>query len=276
MQKSFFKRDYAIWVHSCQLYHDNEWKQKAKPLRLVYQLLSHSIKNRRCPTEQLMRKLVYEMTIGQRFLAGPLSHSVKSIEVLSILRFDRSEISVICKVVFENPRLATNRIFDDEVAETQELEKDRNGVCTFFVKRKLPDPPKGINPRLVYLSTPWKIEGGIGRTACLGSARQIKAMMRALEKAGIIYKVISLTNARFSRDSLIGILTDRQREILNAAVKDGYYDIPRKIRSDALATKLGMSNATFVAHRRKAEKRLLLEIFNSPLASVQADAKKPA
>jgi hypothetical protein len=165
-------------------------------------------------------------------------------------------------VEFKNPHGTKNQLFEDREAEVQELERDKNGVRTLFVRRKLPDPPEGVNPRLVYLDTPWRVENGIGRATCLGSSKQIGGMLNALQKAGIEYKVLSLTDAKFSRSSLIGVLTDRQREVIGKAFQLGYYDIPRKTGSDELAKRLGMRNATFVAHRRKAERRLLAEILN--------------
>jgi len=202
------------------------------------------------------------MQIGRRFLAGPLSASVKSIEVLNVLRFDRNEISVICRVVFREPGTRANRLFEDKKAEVQKLEIEKNGVVTYFIRRRLPKPPSGINPYIVYLSTPWTVEDGIGRATCLGSSTQIQEMMKSLEKAGIAYKIVSLANARFSRSSLLRLLTDKQREVISKAREEGYYDIPRKIRSDEMASKLGMRNATFVMHRRKAEKHLIEEIFS--------------
>jgi predicted DNA binding protein len=91
--------------------------------------------------------------------------------------------------------------------------------------------------------------------------KQINELLKSLQKAGIAYKIISLTDAKFSLSSLLSVLTSKQREVLAKAFLNGYYDIPRKMRSDELAKKLGMRNATFVAHRRKAEKRLLTEIL---------------
>lgn len=210
-----------------------------------------------------MRRIIYEIDIGEgRFLAGPLSQAVKSVEVLDILRFDRNDISLICKVWFKSPKSSgEKRLFDDEMAEVQKLDEDRNGICTFFVRRKLPDPPEGVNPRLVYLTTPWKVENGIGRATFLGSKRQIKSMLNELHKAGIAYRIISLADARFSETALLSVLTEKQCEVVSKAFQEGYYDIPRRIHSDELAVKLGMRNATFVAHRRKAERRLLAEIL---------------
>ena len=129
-----------------------------------------------------MRRLVYEINIGQRFLAGPLSQTVKSVEVLNVLRFDKNDISLICRVKFKNSFSKVNRFFDDNKADVQELEKDREGARTYFVRRKLPNPPKGVNPRLVYLSTPWRVEDGVGRATFLGSGKQITGMLRGYKK----------------------------------------------------------------------------------------------
>ena len=87
-------------------------------------------------------------------------------------------------------------------------------------------------------------------------------MLKALQKQGLTYKIISLSDVKVSPSALLDLLTDKQREVLAAAFKQGYYDIPRKMRSDELALKLHMRNATFVAHRRKTERQLMAEILS--------------
>jgi predicted DNA binding protein len=76
------------------------------------------------------------------------------------------------------------------------------------------------------------------------------------------YKVVSLTDARFSPNSPIARLTEKQRRVLITAYKLGYYDLPRRIGSEELARKLNLVKSTFVAHRRKAERRLLTEMLS--------------
>jgi HTH DNA binding domain len=201
------------------------------------------------------------MEIGERFLAGPLSRTVRSVEVLDVLRFEKNSISVVCRAQFRNPWSSENALFDDRIAKVQELARDRNGARTYFVRRRLPEAPGGVNTSLVYLTTPWRVENGVGRGTLLGSAREIRSFLRSLENAGFTFRIISLTDARFFPGSLLNLLTDRQRQVLAKAFEQGYYDIPRKMGSDDLARELGMRNATFVAHRRKAERRLLGEIL---------------
>ncbi|MHA1145917.1 MAG: helix-turn-helix domain-containing protein [Candidatus Helarchaeota archaeon] len=54
--------------------------------------------------------------------------------------------------------------------------------------------------------------------------------------------------------------TDRQREIASYAVRHGYYDSPKKIRTEAIAKHFGISNSAIGEHLRKVE-RSTMEFF---------------
>jgi predicted DNA binding protein len=69
-------------------------------------------------------------------------------------------------------------------------------------------------------------------------------------------------DARFPPNSPMGRLTEKQRRVLIAAYKLGYYDIPRRITSGEMARKLNLVKSTFSAHVRKAERRLLTEMLS--------------
>lgn len=57
--------------------------------------------------------------------------------------------------------------------------------------------------------------------------------------------------------SPINLLTEKQREVLLAAYTRGYYDIPRKVNTEALAKRLNLIDSTIVENLRKAEQRLI-------------------
>ena len=70
-----------------------------------------------------------------------------------------------------------------------------------------------------------------------------------------------MADANFSPISPLNRLTEKQREVIMTAYKMGYYDIPRKITSEELAERLGLVGSTVVEHLRKAEQRLMTQLF---------------
>jgi predicted DNA binding protein len=89
--------------------------------------------------------------------------------------------------------------------------------------------------------------------------------MEKIDALGIHYRVVLLADANFSPTSPLSQLTEKQQEVLLAAYKWGYYDIPRKITSQELAKKLGLVNSTVVEHLRKAEQRLIKQTLDTKL-----------
>ncbi|WP_224450593.1 bacterio-opsin activator domain-containing protein [Haloprofundus salilacus] len=59
-------------------------------------------------------------------------------------------------------------------------------------------------------------------------------------------------------------LTDRQREVLQAAYNAGYYDWPREATGKDVAEDLGITSATFSEHIHTAERKLLTVLFSEP------------
>ena len=114
-----------------------------------------------------------------------------------------------------------------------------------------------------YLSTPFEFKDGKLRVTLLGSSSQVKGFLANLSKQTLVkYRIASLTDARFPPNSPIGRLTDKQRRVLVAAYRLGYYDVPRRITSEELARKLDLVKSTLSAHVRKAERRLLTEMLS--------------
>lgn len=56
-------------------------------------------------------------------------------------------------------------------------------------------------------------------------------------------------------------LTDRQREVLEAAFEAGYYDWPREISGEDLADRMDISQPTLSEHLTTAERKLLSLLF---------------
>ncbi len=60
-----------------------------------------------------------------------------------------------------------------------------------------------------------------------------------------------------SHEYLAALLTQRQRKVLETAVKDGYYNLPRKTTQESIANEIGVTPETINEHLRKIESTVL-------------------
>ncbi len=206
-----------------------------------------------------MRRLVVELGVrdAARVLPNRSLEKIMSLEVLSFLKSTPEEVALICRVQFKDVTTKMEEVFTDKAEEVQLLEQDERGYICFF-KRKL-RRVRDTSPLSSggYLSIPYEIDNERIKVTFLGNAKEVRGFLRSLDDAGFPYKVRSLMDAKFSPASPIGLLTDKQRRVILAALSLGYYDVPRRVSSEELASRLNIREATLVMHRRKAEKRLL-------------------
>lgn len=57
-------------------------------------------------------------------------------------------------------------------------------------------------------------------------------------------------------------LTNRQEEVVQRALDEGYFEWPREVTSDELAAKMDISRATLLEHLRKGEAKLLSDALD--------------
>jgi predicted DNA binding protein len=213
-----------------------------------------------------------EVSEKELYKAGielPPVKKIKSLELLYFLRQDDQELSAISRVEFKDPDIKIEEVIGSGLLEdAQVIEKEKNGTYILFTRSGAPSLSavlKEIGIQGGYLFPPLGIEDGKVKFSFLGSEKQIKEFMEKLDAIGIHYRVVLLADANFSPISPFSQLTERQQEVLLAAYKWGYYDIPRKITSQQLAKKLGLVDSTVVEHIRKAEQRLIKQIIEAKL-----------
>lgn len=91
-----------------------------------------------------------------------------------------------------------------------------------------------------------------------------KDMMKFIEVVkAYIGKVVNISfkQSTYEKKDLLSVLTGKQREIMTAAYRYGYYDIPKGISSEQLSEKVNISKPTLLEHLRKAERRIFTEML---------------
>ena len=174
------------------------------------------------------------------------------------------EFAAISRVEFKDPNASVEELLARKLlAEVQVLEREKNGAYIVFI-RSAPTLSSVLSILGItsgYLFPPIGIEDDKIKLSFLGSEAQVKEFLEGINALKIHYHVALLTDAEFSPVSPLNQLTEKQREILLAAYKHGYYAVPRKINSKELSKKLGLANSTMVEHLRKAESRLLTRLL---------------
>ena len=201
--------------------------------------------------------------LGRLLGAESSLRKVELFEVLSFLREEPNEVAMICRVKFKAGETKIEDVLPDDSTIAQHLEEEKSGAHIYFLRRKY--GPKVPTPKMFetggYLTLPFEIRDGWIRATFLGNVNEIKRFRKIIDEMGMRYRVVSLGDARFSPTSPLAHLTEKQRKVVTAAFKLGYYDLPKRIGSKELGRRLGIRSSTLVVHRIKAERRLLAEIL---------------
>jgi predicted DNA binding protein len=94
----------------------------------------------------------------------------------------------------------------------------------------------------------------------MGEQENLSNFVEMSKNIGTIRKM-SFRRAAYHKADILNVLTGKQREVMVAAFKNGYYEYPKKISSKALSQKVNISKPTLLQHMRKAEGRILQEIM---------------
>jgi predicted DNA binding protein len=107
---------------------------------------------------------------------------------------------------------------------------------------------------------PVAVRDGWYRFDLTGTREELDELRGVLENSPLSYELESLVTST-DRDSL---LTDRQRELLDAAVREGYFTVPRDCTLAELAETVGVDKSTASTVLRRAEGRLVKWYLSGP------------
>jgi DNA-binding CsgD family transcriptional regulator len=214
-----------------------------------------------------MRKMVLEVEPSEetRSSLGPNLEHLSSYEILEQLKYDREKGTCVDLI---QCRLREGLTIEDTDwfghMEVLSVLKSEGEVHTCLVKYYEPPDAKDVGDDfemdLVY-TTPSLISEDRMVLSAIGPDRDLARFMDGIKKhVGEVTKM-SMSRAAYQRRDILTILTDRQREVLTAANQYGYYEYPRKVSSEKLADRVGISKPVLLQHLRKAERRIMADIF---------------
>ncbi|MGD0057088.1 MAG: helix-turn-helix domain-containing protein [Methanomassiliicoccales archaeon] len=99
---------------------------------------------------------------------------------------------------------------------------------------------------------------------------KISKLVRSIEGIGGTVKLVSMrplgeygisSESYLTSGSIVAGLTRKQIDALAKAYQFGYFETPARIDADAMARRVGLSRSTFAEHLRKAESKVMYNIF---------------
>jgi predicted DNA binding protein len=104
----------------------------------------------------------------------------------------------------------------------------------------------------ILLKMPVIVKNGIAKWEILAPQEKIGKLKQLLDEKNIIFELKSIKKYKEEPQ-----LTERQSEVLDQAVKLGYYEIPRKISLTELASTLNIAKSTLSGILRRIDKKLI-------------------
>jgi len=189
---------------------------------------------------------------------------IVSLGLVEFIRFDSNrliEVAIIEIVLrkdkkFKDVRLPPFARITKVFSET----KDRV-VCLY--EAKYPQMAKPLFKKMdqdIIWERPFKITKDYAVVSGAGTEANLKRFIKAARIFGSVER-ISYSKADYKGHNELDKLTNRQKEVLKAAKRYGYYRYPREISSEELAKKIKCSKTTLIEHLRRIENKLITSVM---------------
>jgi DNA-binding CsgD family transcriptional regulator len=228
-----------------------------------------------------MIEVELEIPIGLDSAVTPLLTALKNVHFIDTLNFGSDGFTFLCNATAEewesvNKYLRSKGNHSNEIIV---LSTKKDGTVVFLAKGKWTGSGLGgdvtHNVDIQFFKE-WEKKSDIYsighpkvtvhsiKSVILAPEDRADELLRGLRFLKVNYKVLRMGAPRKRQGNPLSSLTERQRFVLRLAYEMGYYDIPRKTRTEELARKLGIDKGTFNDHLRRAEKHVIEDIFKEP------------
>lgn len=142
------------------------------------------------------------------------------------------------------------------------------GVATVRIETDAPLLLLAAKRSGLPIEMPLDIEDGVAEVEVTGEHERVAEMGRRLSELGLEFEVERVRQ----RVDPARLLTDRQRELLLAAVDLGYYDVPREATLTEVAERVGIAKSTCSETLQRVERTVVREFVDDlPRRPVDAE-----
>jgi predicted DNA binding protein len=161
----------------------------------------------------------------------------------------------LAEVTAEDLPALLSDIETDDAVDSLELLGHRDETALIQFETTAPLLLFPVHSSGVPLEMPFTIQDGEARWDITAPQSRLSKLGEQLEAFGIPFDVERIEQ-RVESDRL---LTERQRELVDAAVESGYYDTPRQCSLTDLSERVGLAKSTCSETLHRAEEQIIKE-----------------
>lgn len=208
-----------------------------------------------------MKKMSIRILSGEFIKEQVAPDFFERFEILAIYSIDSEIQTEVCrfrlKEGYEIDEIAKRGC----IKEFFLLQSDQH-TFTCVMKGEFPKEIKTFIRTLeIKIEFPIIIENGFIIMSIIGTSAELHAITSTFIENGWKMEILAVENYNPDLNSILHILTDKQRSILIESYNSGYFDHPRRINAGELAEKMGIHKTTFLEHIHRAEKRLISHLI---------------
>jgi predicted DNA binding protein len=143
------------------------------------------------------------------------------------------------------------------VLEFSLLERDENRI-KFNVKTKDPYLLYGVIKCGVLVNFPVNVREGYAYWRLIATRERIDELLTLFDQKQIKYELLRIGNAPYDISDDKNKLSLEESEVLDRAIKLGFFEVPRKISLEELANELGKSKSALSVMLRKIIKKKVM------------------
>jgi len=203
-------------------------------------------------SEIMIAKL--EISMPEKLWIAELSKKYPDItfEILSILPTEKMVGNALIKFNGSNLDHLVTEIKAHPSSIELHLISDSTNSKILNVKTNDPWLLISIIKSEIILKMPVLVKNGIAKWEVLAPQEKIGKLKKLLDEKQIKFELKSIMKYKEEPQ-----LTEKQSQVLDQAVKLGYYEIPRKITLTELAAQLNLAKSTLSGILRRIDKRLI-------------------
>ncbi len=224
-----------------------------------------------------MRQITVEIPVTAQSRTSSFIRALETIEIIEVLEFRSGGISLLCSGTADQLNVLKSAFnSSEESANLNILNVKNDGSVVALVKgvwtgrsNGISDPKheeemeffRSMENSHMYTVGKLTFEHGVLKTTVLGERETIARLLEGLREHNIKFRVKRIGPPEGKERLMLSSLSQKQQRVLRLAHELGYYEIPRKIRTQELANIVGIDKGTLGDHLRRAEKHIMDEVM---------------